>query len=203
MDNENQFISDYSTNLAGTELFTPIVAAVGILCICAWGYYTTPPVEPEVIYRYVTWPNRIVAKTSLSDFTDLKTYAEALQFPNFKSLLSYNLYAHPLAINIFGPARGHTLRDLTVNKTITSHAEHLQSQFIASDLDPDFVNALESNTVAKLRQLQIPINTHPEGEKVLWTAESIKSPISQSLFNYAEQIEAFSADITQMYITLT
>ena len=38
---------------------------------------------------------------------------------------------------------------------------------------------------------------------MLWAAESIKSPICQSLLNYTKQIEAFSVDITQMYITLT
>ena len=38
---------------------------------------------------------------------------------------------------------------------------------------------------------------------MLWAAESIKSPICQPLLNYTKQIEAFSVDITQMYITLT
>jgi hypothetical protein len=81
--------------------------------------------------------------------------------------------------------------------------EYLKSQLIVGDFDSDCVNAWESNTIAQLRQPQIQINTHPEGETVLWAAESVNSSISQSLFNYTEQIKAFSVDITQTYITLT
>lgn len=126
-----------------------------------------------------------------------------MRFINFDTFLSHNLYTHTYAPNILGSDREHNLCDLTVHETITSHVGYLKSQLIVGDFDSDCVNAWESNTIAQLRQPQIQINTHPEGETVLWAAEFIKSPICQSLLNYTKQIEDFSVDITQMYITLT
>ena len=144
MRSETQFIPSHSINLSDMELFTPIVAAVGIFsfCMCVWGYYITPPVESQVIHQFITYPEcKIVRMPSLSNFVALKEYAEALHFPKFNALLSYNLYAHPHATDIAGPERGHTLCDLTVDKTITSHVEYLQSQLIVGDSDPDCINA--------------------------------------------------------------
>ena len=205
MRSENQFISDYSINLADTASFTPILAIVGILslCICGWGYYITSPLEYKETHQFITLPQSTQSQNPLGNSIDLHTYAKDLHFPNFDAFLSCNLYTHTYAPNILGSEREHNFCDLTVHKTITSHVEYLRSQLIVNDLDPDCVNAWESNTIAQLRQPQIQINTHPEGETVLWAAESIKSPICQSLLNYTKQIEAFSVDITQMYITLT
>ena len=166
MNNENQFIPDYSPNLSDTELFTPIVAAVGIFCFCVWvwGYYTTPPAKPEVIHQGIIWVQTVEGEKQFSTSVDigtsidLNTYAEALHFPDFDTLLSHNLYVHPRATNVFGPEYHNlyvhpratnvfgpeyerTFCELTALKPITSYVEHLRSQFIVSDLAPDLVNA--------------------------------------------------------------
>ena len=215
MGNENQFISDYSTHPAGTELFTPILLAVGILslCICGWRYYLTPQPEDKVIHQGIIWvqsaegERQLSTSVDLGTSIDLQTYAEALHFPDFDTLLSHNLYAHLHATNISGPECGRTFCELTALKPITSYVEHLTSPLLTSDFAPDLVNAWESGIVAKLRQSPIQINTHLTCERVLWAVESVNSsisPISQSLFfSYTEQIRAFNFEITQIYITLT
>ena len=149
MNNENQFIPDYSPNLSDTELFTPIVAAVGIFCFCvwAWGYYTTPPVKPEVIHQGIIWvqtaekERHLSTSVDLGTSIDLQTYAEALHFPDFDTLLSHNLYAHLHATNTFGPECERTFCELTALKPITSYVEHLTSPLLTSDFAPDLVNA--------------------------------------------------------------
>ena len=81
MRNENQFISDYSINLADTASLTPILAIVGILslCICGWGYYSTSSLEYKGTNQFVTLPQCTQSQNLLGNPIDPHTYPKPLE----------------------------------------------------------------------------------------------------------------------------